>query len=229
MNSKETQKIDIRLERDPRYVEAVVRYTDLKTELDTLNRQCNDVFAGLNSLGAIVRDKIEQEAAAMLSGAPDPANPNRETLTRTLAELTHRLAVVSKAVEMQKAMVAELRAEVGKAIATDLLPQHRANVQAVAAAAIQLASAMEAEAALRVSLFDNNVPDCGILRPMTMPGVGLLRDNQSRIFRFLLECESYGFVKAADLPDVVRTQIPPRAKPTPALAPAGDGDGWVNA
>lgn len=221
------EKIDIRLERDPRYVAAKARYTELTAELSTLEREQNDVQAGLSALATSARDRINTEAEALVSGAPDPApHLSRATLTSTLDKLAHRLAVVRSAIVMQRQIMDDLRAEVGKAIATDLLPQHRANVKAVAAAAIQLSAAMETEAALRTALYDNNVPDCGILRPMTLPGVGLLRDNQSRIFRFLLECHAYGFVKAADLPDVVRAQIPPPAKPAPALAVA-EADGWL--
>lgn len=221
--------IDIRLERDERYVAAKARYTELQTELNALERQRDDVQAGIGSLTSGARDRIDQEATALLSGTPGPENLNRATLTKTLNELMHRLAVLRSAVEMQKGIVADLRGVVGMAIATDLLPQHKANVARVAETLIQLSAALEAEAKLRDDLFVNDVPYSAVIRPMALPGVGRLSDNQSRSFRYLLECETYGFVKAADLPDVVRAQIPPPAKPMPAQALAVDPDGWVNA
>lgn len=223
-------KIDIRLERDPRYTAAVEHYTKLKLELDALERKRDEVQSGLNSLADHARNRITEEATALLSGGTIAAGLNRGALTQTLGELTHEIIVLREAVSMQQNIVSELRSVVGKGIATDLLPQHRANVAALAKAAIEMNIAMEREDALRRALHDTNVPDCGILRPMTMPGVGFLRDNQSRIFRFLLECEQYGFVQASDLPDIVRAQIPPKAKATPStVARRINADGWVNA
>ncbi len=224
------QKIDIRLERDPRYVAATAKLTELKTELNALERQQNDVLSGLNSMGSIHRDKIEQEAAAMLSDTPAQENPNRETLTRTLNELTHRLAVVRKAVEMQLAMVAELRAEVGKAIATDLLPQHLAIVTRIAEAVLQLDSVLQEEHSLRDALYENNVPYSAVLRSTQFPGFGSLRSPSSRVAGFILSLYEDDLIPLSKIPEKLipwakakKHRDPPAS--TPAM-PAADADGW---
>lgn len=227
MNTK-TTSIDIRPERDPRYTAAKARYTELKRELDALERQRDDVQTGIGSLASRARDQIAEEATLMLSGtpAPDPANLKREALIKTLDDLTHRLAVLRAAVAMQRDIVGKLLGEVSNAIARDMLPRHRANVGAVVEALLQLNAALEAEADLRETLNENNVSYMSVMRPMPISGFGTLRDNQGRIFRYLLECHEYGFVAAPDLPDVVRDQIPPPVKSALNLV-ARSNDGWA--
>ena len=229
MNTK-TTSIDMRLEREPRYTAATARYTELRTELDSLERQRDAVQAGIGSLASRARDQIAEEATLMLSGtpAPDPANLKREALIKTLDDLTHRLAVLRAAVAMQQNIVGKLRSEVSNAIARDMLPQHRANVGAVVDALLQLNAALEAEADLRETLNENNVSYISVMRPMPISGFGTLRDSQGRIFRYLLECHEYGFVAASDLPDVVRDKIPPPAKPA-SKPVARSNDGWFGA
>jgi len=225
-----TQKIDIRLERDPRYAAAQARYTELKSELDTLNRQHDDVLTGLNSLGAIARDVIEQEAAAMLSGAPAPTNSNRETLTKRLDTLTHRRTVVCKAVEMQSAIVAELRAAVGKAIATDLLPQHLAIVTRIAEAVLELNAALEAEHDLRDALYEKDVPYSAVLRSTQFPGFGSLRSPSSRVSGFILSLYEDDLILLSKIPEKLKPWALAKkhkpAAPAPERAVKVDPDGW---
>lgn len=201
-------KID--LNRDPRFAAAKAKLYELQQELSTLERQRNELDAGLSQTTVNQKSLIEQEASALLSGGVPETN-EREALTRTLAELTHRLAVIRQAVPMQRQIVESLRAEIGQQIATELLPQHQANVKAVIEAALKLNVAVEAEAALRDQLIQADVPFAGIIRPMGIAGFAL-RDNQGRLTRYLLECESQGYCSASDLPDVVRAQIIPRTK-----------------
>lgn len=225
-------KVDIRLERDPRYVAAKARYTELTAELSTLEREQNDAQAGLSALATSARDRINTEAEALVSGAPDPApHLSRATLTSTLDKLAHRLAVVRSAIVKQRQIMDDLRAEVGKQISLDLLPTHRANVQAVVKAVLQLNAALEAEADLRTRLYDNNVPDCGVLRPMPFPGFGLLREPYSRVAGFVIEAYEHEFITLADVPDKLKEWARARkAKPMPAQAPAvaaRDPADWV--
>lgn len=73
MNMKKEQTaIDVRLERDPRYVSAKARYTELKSELDALERQRDEVQSGIGSLKNIHSDLISEEAMALLSSVPTP-------------------------------------------------------------------------------------------------------------------------------------------------------------
>lgn len=233
MNTKETQKIDIRLERDPRYVAAVAHYTKLKVELDALERQRNEVLAGLNSLGNIARTRIEQEATALLSSDTAPTILGREELAKTLDQLSHRVAVLRQAVEMQKAVVEKLRADVGKAIATDLLPQHRAIVTRIADAVFQLDAALQAEHDLRDALYENNVPYSAVLRSTQMPGLGRLSSPSSRVSGFVLSLYEDDLIPLSKIPEKLKPWAKARKhKDPPAVAPTkanADADGWATA
>lgn len=224
-------KIDIRLERDPRYAAAKAKLFELQSEVTALDRQRNDADAGLASTIVTHSDRIASEASALLSGGPVFV-PAREALIRTLTELTHRLAVVSQAVVMQRQIVDELRGEVGKAIAIDLLPQHKANVAAVFKALIQLNAVAQVHFDLCDSLNQNNVPSSGYIRPMPIPGLGLLSDQYSRASTFVLEAYEYDFITFSEVPDNLKEWAkakkskPVRVAQAPAVANA---DGWLNA
>lgn len=219
---------NITLDRDPRYTAARDRYTELQKELSGLDNQLNVAYGGLGSLTE-PRDIIRDEASALLSGAtPAPAS-DRSAIIRTIDELTHRIAVLRQAVTMQKSIVDNLRAEVGTAIARDLLPQHSANVAAVIDAAITLSTALQAEQELRDTLTELGIPFSSVLRAMPIPGFNL-RDDQSRLSHYLLECYEYGLVKSGDLPDVVRERLPKKVKQTPKpAANVANSEGWLAA
>lgn len=220
--------INTQLSRDPRYVAATARLNELKSELTAAEKKRSDVQGGLGSLTTL-RDIVASEAQALLAGhQADPATARREDLMRTLDELEHRTAVLRQAVDLQRGIVADLRAEIGQAIAADLLPQHKANVLAVVEAALTLSTALQAEAELRDTLTENDVPSCGIIRAMPLRGFDL-RDGQSTLSRWLLECLEHGFVKAADLPDIVRDRVPPKAKPAAPVTRRANAEGWLAA
>lgn len=221
--------IDTQLSRDPRFVAATDRLNELKSELTACERKRDSVQSGIGTL-ASQRDIVATEAAALLSGhQADPTALRRDDLVRTLDELDHKTAVLRQAVDMQRGIVADLRAEIGTAIAIDLLPQHRENVAAVVEAALQLATALQAERELRDDLIENDVPFCGIVRPMALRGFDL-RDGQSMLTRWLLEALEHGFVKAADLPDILHKHIPAKAsRPSAPVTRRVAADGWLAA
>jgi hypothetical protein len=225
-------KIDIRLERDPRYVAAVNHYNKLKMELDALERQRDEGYSGLNSLASHARDRLTQEATALLSGAVTTETLNLDTLIKTLEELTHKVAVLREAVSMQKRIVDELRGVVGKAIAIDLLPQHKANVAEVFKALTQLNAAAQIHHDLCDSLHQNNVPASGYIRPMSIPGLGLLSDKFSRASMFVLEAYEYDFIALSDVPDNLKEWArAKKAKPVQVAqaSAVANADGWLNA
>lgn len=228
--STKPRTINMTLDRDPRYTAAQQRLTEMKTEIATLERARSDAEQRLISLVSTRQASITREAAAMVSGGldDDAGNPRRQELSKSLDEVTHRLAVVRTAAEMQRKVIGDLRADISREIALDVLPQHVANVRAVFSAVLQLNTAMEAEADLRQTLEDNDVLYSAILRPMPVPSFGTLRDGQSRPARYMLECHEFGFVAADQLPDAVRDWIPPPPKAAPAPARV-DNDGWLHA
>jgi hypothetical protein len=220
--------IDTTLDRDPAYVEASERYLALKVELSNLEKQRTEILTGLSSLTNSRKQAIQDQAAALLSGAELDAGKvaRRDSMIRNLEELTDRIAVLREAETMQRAIVANERTRVSREICAELAPRHAANVAAVARAALALAEAVAAEAALRGELEANGVEFAGYLRAMPINGFKI-DDSQSRLSRYLLECHEYGFLEASDLPAVVRKYIPPKAKPAAVVkaAPAAV-DGW---
>jgi hypothetical protein len=202
--------IDVTLERDAAYVEATERLLALTVELSNLEKQRNEIESGIASLASQRLQTIHDQAAAMLSGATVPDPQKREALTRSLEEMTHRIAVLREAVSMQRSIVANERSRVSREICADLAPRHAANVAAVARAAVALAEAVAAEAALRRELSDNGVEFAGHLRAMPIKGF-LIAEDYSTVSRYLLECSEFGFLAADELPAVVRKRIPTTA------------------
>lgn len=231
-----TQKIDIRLERDPRYVAATVYYTKLQAECGALERQRDEVLANLNSLGDIHRTQIEQEATALLSGDTAPTILGRGELAKTFDQLTHRVAVLRQAVSMQKAVVEKLRGVVGTAIATDLLPQHRAIVTRIADAVFELNSALEAEHDLRDALYERNVPYSAVLRSTQFPGFGSLRSPSSRVSGFILSLYEDDLIPLSKIPEKLipwakakkHRDAPVGARAQAKAEAEGGVDGWGN-
>lgn len=216
------------LENDPKYVEASERYLALKVELSNLEKQRTELLTGLSSLTNSRQQAIQDQAAALLSGAELDAGKvaRRDSMIRNLDELSDRLAVLREAETMQRAIVANERTRVSRQICHELAPRHAANVAAVARAALVLAEAVAAEAALRDELHGNGVEFAGYLRAMPINGFNP-QDSQSRLTRYLLECHEYGFLDASDLPAVVRQHIPPKAKPAGVVqAATATADGW---
>lgn len=216
----------IALCRDPRYVAASVRHTELQRELSTLDSQLVSAYSGLGSLTA-PQDAIRNEASALLEGAAIVPTSDRAAVIRTIDDLTHRIAVLRQAVEMQRSIVERLRCEIGGAIASESLPRHVANVAAVVDAAITLSTALQAERELRDELIENDIPFSATIRAMPLPGFDL-RDDQSRLSRYLSESFEHGFVQAAALPDLVRERLSNKPKPQPRSASkTADFDGWA--
>ena len=225
-----TPEIDIRLERDPRYAAAKTRLTELQLEVMTLEAKRQSLEAELaGSAEAGAASRIAAEAQALLAGA-SAEKAMQGDLRVLLGKTAHSLAVVRRAVEMQHGIVKDLASEVGSAIARDMLPQHKANVAAVVAAALDLNTALEAEAELREALYENGVMYTGHIRPMPISGFGRIADTQSRISQYLAEAIEYGFVSASSMPDIVRDRVPKPQKKAEAPVPARRNvDGWVNA
>lgn len=224
-------EIDIRLDRDPRYAAAKAKLIELQLSVVSLESQRSATEAELATAATVTcSPRITAEASALLTGV-SVENGKQNDLRGSLAEITHRLAVVRQALKMQREIVDELASEVGAAIARDMLPMHKANVEAVVEAALQLNAALEAECELRDSLFENGVHYQSVIRPMPLPGFGRIADDQSRVSRYLLEAVEYGFVPASSMPDVVRDRIPKPQKFAPPQKPArrSDNDGWINA
>jgi hypothetical protein len=229
--------IDIRLERDPRYAASKARLGELGGQLAALEKDKADLVAGLNSIGHQAVDAIRAEAQALLSGSQASDVINREKLTRNLEQMTHRIAVLRQAVELQRQIVDDLAGEVSRAICADLLPAYEANVRAVIAAALLLAEQCRIERQLRSDLQSNGVQFTSMLRPMVLSGFDLT-DVNSRLSRFLLEAVQFHFMQAQELPESLREHVPPSWTSREVIQPAervtrsrknGPDDEWSGA
>lgn len=226
---KTMKQIDMRLERDPRYLAAKNRLAELQGEARAIEVKRDNITADISAQGAAVAStQIQKEATAMLAGGVSVAQQRREAMHQELGDVAHQLAVVRAAINMQRDIVTRLADEVSREIATDVLPLHHANVRAVAAALLDLNTALEAEAELRDVLRENGVMYSGVIRPMPVTGVGTLRDDQGKTMRYLLECFEYGFLADHELPDVVRSKIVVKIKKIAPEKPAAprNNDGW---
>ncbi len=205
-------KINTQLTRDPRFVEAQAKLTELKTDLNELERQRDEVNAGLLRLPS-QRDLIQSEASLLLDGKSQAAT-TRDTLIRSLTQLSHRVNVLREAIEIQKGRVLQVRTEVSKVIAAEVEPAHREAVASIARAVLNLAEAVQREHEIREDLALNDVMYSATLRPMTIGGF-LLEEGQGRAARFLLEAAEHGYIDPKMLPASVRKWIPtkPSAKP----------------
>lgn len=222
------QRTDINLARDPRYAAAQARLAELQLEAVAIEQKRSDLYAAIaQQANADGTKSLTREAEALISGAEIAA---RVDLRAQLGDADHQLAVVREAIRLQREVLENLRGDISVAISRDMLPQHVENVRCVAEAAIALEAALAAEADLRDALHENGVLYSAAIRPMPMLGFGLLRDDQSRISRYLAECAEYGFLRPNELPDVVRARLPKKA-PAEPKTPAGKfaSDGWLNA
>jgi hypothetical protein len=222
----------ISLERDPRYVAAQSKLTELKTQLDALDRQRSEELARLNGFDREDRPSdIEIEARLLVSNETTAApTSSKDNLRKSITEMAHRMAVLRMAIDMQRKVIEQLRSEIGNQIALELLPQHVANVRSVIDALLVLNDALEAENALREECQHNDIPVSGFIRPMPFPGCGRLSQDNSRLFLYLADAAEHGFIERRDLPESVQKHLPAPAKLVKKSAPVRiDADGWLPA
>jgi hypothetical protein len=202
--------VDKRLERDPRYAAAKARLIELQVQLSTAEKERDDLQSGINSLASRALDALNAEAQALLSGAqaPDSAINQRQKLADSLGQIDHQVAVLRQAVLMQRQKVADLTAEVSRAICADVESAHNETVRAEIAAVIALAEARGAEADILDCLRDNGVQFAGALRPMLIRGFDL-SDRNSLASQFLLECVRLKRLSVSQLPIILRAHVPP--------------------
>lgn len=215
--------INISLSRDPRFPAAQARLTELQVEFNALEAQRAATHSRAASAPR-VRDLVKEEAAALISGgAPPDAGFSREQDLRTLAELDHRILVLREALSQQRTIIEALRCEVSRAISQEMKPAHVANVRAVYDALLNLDAALQAEHALRDTLFAEGVLYQSNIRPMNLPKLGMLSDSNSRASSWALDALDHGYVELKELPaslqEAGRAKLGAKAPKAPSFAP----------
>lgn len=181
------------LRDDERYSKAEDKLTELTNRAGALERQRTALAQGLNS--RVVRDEMTDRARALLADDAIPRPEADRTRVRQDLETIHdQLAVVRRAIELQRQVVDEERRRVSREICTRLRPRHRAIVQRLAAALRELAAANAEEEDFRRALADAGVEFTGELRPMPVSHIGRLEDDYSGASYWLREAKEHGLL-----------------------------------
>jgi hypothetical protein len=165
----------------PQYAAAQERLAELQQREGELRRQIEDASRPVGNAAV----GLEAEAAALIAGDEAP-----ESYRANADELRHELAVVRKAVELQRGIVAEQRIIASREIATAELPRYRQVVGSIAKTLATLKEQIAAEQEIRDELYSGDVAYSSIIRPMGSPG-GLTR---FQIDAWTREAETYGLI-----------------------------------
>lgn len=222
------------LASDPRYAAAAAKLGELQADLNTLTARGDAVLTALNNAATNSprrADAIEAAAYRLLGkDAGASSDANARLLREEFAELVEKKQVLVVAIRLQREVLANLRAEVSRNCIAQVLPTHREMVRNIVDCLVALDMAVTAEHELRNKLHQGDIV-FGDLRPMPMPKLGRLSDENSRASAYLIECFEYGFIGLDEVPKhlhlfaLAKTTTPaPRAK-AKAVATANQ-DGW---
>lgn len=206
----------ITLERDARYAEAKTKLVDLQLKLKELEAE-RDIYLGkandLTNGKRPQKSRLDIQAEALLGGSNESVPGGFDSIRNTYTELTEKIAIHKRAIELHKSDLNKLTVEISREIALEVLPQHTANVKAIVKAVLELEHALADEHNLRDRLYMEGISNTDVIRPMPFRGVGLLKDNQSYISRYLLECLEFGFITKKELPESLHSSIPSKGEP----------------
>lgn len=223
---------------DPTFAAAAAKYVELQGRLNGANARHALVISELNAAAATPGRRVNAvESAAYtllgIDGGAVSVGANTARLREEFADVTEDRQVLAAAVEIQKGIVANLRAEVSRRIIAGLLPAHRQMVRNIIKCVTDLDAALAVEHDLRDELFQRNI-GLADMRAMPMAGFGRLADPNSRASAYLIEACEHGFIDISELPEklqpLARAKV---AKPTPAPQPAkrsaARAEGWLHA
>ena len=225
-------EVPTNLNDDPRFSAATALLEKLKADLQAVEKRIEENLSTLSAASEARRNRIEEQAHAMLAGQPDAAlNASAET-ARIRADIEAaqlKRPALHRAIELQRHFVEQLRGELHAKICRDLAPKHIGLVREVAKRLIDLDAALMAEHDLREEIFHGT----GLhgLTPMMVGNLGLLRDEYSLTAIYLIECVKNGFLKKSELPEHLRGRVPSHdPAPTPTVQKRqADPDGWLHA
>ncbi|HXF67670.1 MAG TPA: hypothetical protein VNK67_13370 [Burkholderiales bacterium] len=196
-----------RLIEFPEYHACLSKLEELSVEFGKTRDQARDLEVRLANLrGARVSaatDEVEAEATALVAGNDGGAREVAR-LRDDLAALRHRARVLGRAVQLQEIALEALRGRLSARVAAEVKEEHRELARRIARAAIELARALEAEAAFRRELSDGGIL-ADVLPAAQLPGFRLAAEG-SRIGAFLLRLLGAGLIAVDDLPDELKTQ-----------------------
>jgi hypothetical protein len=192
-------RIDMR--DDPAYRRASEKLADLTARAAELEARRRAINEGLHEAREGERDSLAARAALLLQDDAVPRSPASEQLRlRTdLGTIEDELAVVRRAIELQRETVAAEGARVARELCERARPQHRAIVGRIAAAVQALDAALAEEQAFRERFIDAGVPGfTGYLRPAA-PRVGRLEEPHSGLWFWAKEMHEAGLLSGSVL------------------------------
>ncbi len=223
-------KTGINLNDDPNFAEASALLEKLKAELKEVENLIDENLTSLSAVQAARRNRIEEQAHAMLAGQSSAALDASAEAAHIRADIEAaqlKRPALRRAIEIQRQSVENLRGELHAKICRELAPKHAELVREIVKRLIDLDVALTAEADLRDAVYHGT--GLNWQRPMGIPSLGLLRDKYSLTSVYLVECAKTGYLKKSELPahlhDLV--PIPQPAKTSPK--PRADADGWLHA
>jgi hypothetical protein len=179
------------------------RLAELKGRQAEARAALRDVEARLATLstdGAAAL-AIHEKAEALVAGRdPATAGPDAAALRREHRDLVERVAVLGRALELQKEVLAEQRAKASPLVAEAHRAEHRELALGVIRAALALAQANAQERAFRNALAEAGVDYLSVLWPMEfLPGrIGQLNDQQSHVAMLVKEALEFDFVDGSE-------------------------------
>ncbi|MEW6132036.1 MAG: hypothetical protein AB1591_02560 [Pseudomonadota bacterium] len=223
-------KTGINLNDDPNFAEASALLEKLKAELKEVENLIDENLTSLSAVQAARRNRIEEQAHAMLAGQSSAALDASAEAAHIRADIEAaqlKRPALRRAIEIQRQSVENLRGELHAKICRELAPKHAELVREIVKRLIDLDAALTAEDDLREEIFQAT----GLhgLTPMHVGNLGLLRNEYSLASSYLIECAKRGYLKKSELPAHLRGLVPSQEPVKPSQKPRADADGWLHA
>lgn len=171
------------------------------TAFNAQHREVEDEISNLQKDSAEGQrpSRLDEDAQRLVDGKK-AAPFDFEALTSRRDALVRRRATLTKAVALVRRRVNGEETAASRIVCEKLAPEHRAIVGAVAKSLIQLGRALEVERAFRENLNDSGVKFSGYLRPMPVPGLGLVTDNSGRLAAWFKDAIEHELIDVGDIP-----------------------------
>lgn len=217
--------------------DAASRFRETRDLLVKLQLELKDTEAlidsGLTSLSeaaAARRNRIEEQAHAMLAGQSSAALDASAEAARIRADIEAaqlKRPALHRAIEIQRQEVDAARSALHSELCRKLAPKHAELVREIVKRLVDLDAALTAEADLRDEIFQ--ATGLSHHNPMPVGNIGLLRNEYSVTASYLVECATRGFLKKSELPEHLRGRVPSQESAPEAQKRRADPDGWLHA
>jgi hypothetical protein len=179
------------LTSDASYARVTDKLAELQARASDLERRRSEVVEGCFQ-GQVV---LTARAQSLLDDDVIPLGADAEEARRRndLAVVADELAVVRRAVDLQRTLVDRERQRASREVCERLRPRHREIVADIAAALRQLSTALEEERQLRERLIEADIDFLSTLRPMPFIA-GTLNDPNSHASVWMRDARDAGLI-----------------------------------